>query len=65
MKWFKNKIIVFLFALCLIFSVAVLTTNTFAKTKTATGCLYIGGPNYECPHSSLQNCYCEPIVVTP
>lgn len=66
MKWLKNKALIFLFIIGIIFSASLfLTTNIFAKQKTTEGCLYIGGPNYECPHASLESCFCEPVVITP
>jgi len=56
-------------AIILFFIVMILTQllvkNYYAQLPSdpIANCIFIGGPDYECPYSYWENCYCEPIIV--
>ena len=54
-------------AIIILFVVMILTQlfvkHYYAQPDPIASCIFIGGPDYECPISYWENCYCEPIVV--
>lgn len=58
----KNTILFALAFTAIVFVFTIFSIETALADGDPFGCLFIGGPDYECPRSELENCFCDDVV---